>query len=407
MALRASVVSTPGPAGRRTLLLLLALSLAGCARSRPARPLPDLLEARRQRDERLLADARVLFEKLVESAKARHDEHAAGRSARPAAIDILVISGGGDWGAFGAGFLKGWAKVPPGEMARPVFDVVTGVSTGALIAPFAFVGDAESIDLVVSLYRNPQKDWVKPRWPLYFLPARESFATVPGLEREVRARLTKEMLARIVEEDRKGRKLLVNTTDLDDGGMRVFDVGAEAASSAAEGGDAERVNKILLASAGIPAAFPFREIDDGLLVDGGVTGNILYGTRVKEADSIPALWAKKYPGLPVPRIRYWVIFNNQLRPLPQVTAPTWPAVVSRSLELGTRAATLMGMRHLHAQAEISRLKRGAEVEVRLVSIPDDWAPEKPGAFVKETMNALADLGERMGADPASWRTDPP
>src|SRR5262245_45791791 len=70
----------------------------------------------------------------------------------------------------------------------PVFDVVTGVSTGALIVPFACLGDARSLDTIVELYRNPGPDLVKQRWPLYFLPANESFATVPGLEREMRAR---------------------------------------------------------------------------------------------------------------------------------------------------------------------------------------------------------------------------
>ena len=70
--------------------------------------------------------------------------------------DILVISGGGDWGAFGAGVPKGWRRVT-GEFARPHFDVVTGVSTGELIAPFAFLGDEASIDRILQMYRNPQE----------------------------------------------------------------------------------------------------------------------------------------------------------------------------------------------------------------------------------------------------------
>ena len=65
------------------------------------------------------------------------------------------------------------------------------------------------------------------------------------------------------------------------------------------------------------------------------------------------------------------------------------------------------MRHLYAMAEISRLKHNAEVEIRIVSVPEDWTPPKPGVFIKETMNSLADIGERMGADPASWTTTPP
>jgi hypothetical protein len=58
-------------------------------------------------------------------------------------------------------------------------------------------------------------------------------------------------------------------------------------------------------------------------------------------------------------------------------------------------------------SEVSRLKRKADIEIRRVEIPADWSPPKPGIFIKETMNNLADLGERMGADPASWKTDPP
>ena len=128
---------------------------------------------------------------------------------------------------------------------------------------------------------------------------------------------------------------------------------------------------------------------------------------MRDEDSTSAIWAARYPDAPVPRTRYWVIFNNQLRPLPQNTRPNWPAVVARSLEMGPRAATLTALRHLHTKAEIARLKRGGEVEVRIVSVPGDWSPPKPGVFIKETMNELVDIGERMGADPTSWSTEPP
>ena len=390
-----------------TLLLVAAVALAGCAAvKRPPQTPEKLLQLRDAMDQRLVTDGREMFQRLLARVKARYDEYSAGRATAPPVIDILIISGGGDWGAFGAGFLKGWGRVPPGPMAKPAFDAVTGVSTGALIAPFAFLGDEQSIETIVGLYRNPKKDWVKQRWPLYFLPNNISFAEVPGLEREMREIVTLAMVRQIVEAGRDGRILAVNTTNVDDGSQRVWNLVAEA-RRAVETNDVDRIHRIMLASAGIPGAFPFRVINDELYVDGGVTGNIIYGGRVKEEDSLPALWAATYPSLPIPKIRYWVIFNNQLRPLPQVTAPTWPAVVTRSLEMGTRSATLTSMRHLHAQAEISRLKRGAEVEVRLVTVPNDWVAPQPGVFIKETMNNLADLGEKMGADPLSWRSEPP
>jgi hypothetical protein len=186
----------------------------------------------------------------------------------------------------------------------------------------------------------------------------------------------------------------------------VFDLVAEA-QRAADSGQVDRIHNIMLASAGIPGAFPFRMIDDQLYVDGGVTGNIIYGGRIGEEDSLPALWQKAYPNLPIPKMRFWVIFNNQFRPVPVVVAPNWPAVISRSLETSTRAATATAVRHLFAIAEISRLKRKADVEVRVVSIPGDWSPPVPGTFKKETMDNLSDLGEKMGADRASWSSQPP
>ncbi len=325
--------------------------------------------------------------------------------AKPSTIDILIVSGGGDWGAFGAGFLKGWGDIK-GDLARPQFDTVTGVSTGALIAPFAFLGDERSIDTILDVYRHPRKDWVKWRQPLYFWPSNTSFASVPGLEKVMREHVNAAMLRRIGEESKSGRMLLVNTTDLDGGGMYVWNVGDEAASIRNDA-DIDRVHQILLASAGIPAAFPFRLIDGTMYVDGGITNNILYGGRTQESDSIPARWQAAYPGEPMPKLRYWIIFNNQLRPLPQVTDPTWPAIVARATETCTRAATLTSLRHLFAQAEISRLKRGATIEIRLVAVPNEWSPPKPGVFVTETMNSLADLGEKMGRDASAWITESP
>src|SRR5688572_10077047 len=345
-----------------TGLLVAALALAGCAAgTRPPQTQEQLLQRRAAVDQRLVTDGRAMFQQLLARVKGDYDAYSAGRATEPPKIDILIISGGGDWGAFGAGFLKGWGRVPPGPMAKPEFDAVTGVSTGALIAPFAFLGDEQSIDTIEGLYRNPKKDWVKQRGPLYFLPNNTSFAAVPGLEREMREIVTLALVRRVAEAGRGGRILAVNTTNVDDASQRVWNLVTEA-RRAVETDDVDIIHRIMLASAGIPGAFPFRVINDELYVDGGVTGNIIYGGRVKEDDSLPALWAAMYPDLPIPKIRYWVLFNNQLRPSPQVTAPTWPAVITRSLEMGTRAATLTSMRHLHAQAEISRLKRGADID---------------------------------------------
>jgi hypothetical protein len=386
---------------------LIVLGGCGPALTRSQVTQQDLLKLRSTGDEQAVAASRKLLGRMLERTKAEYDRYAAGERKGPPVIDILIISGGGDWGAFGAGFLKGWQKVPAQHpLAKPEFDAVTGVSTGTLIAPFAFLGDEQSIEEIVNLYRNPEADWVRQRGFLFFLPNNISFAEVPGLEREMRKHITLDMLRRIAKVGADGRVLAVNTTNLDGATSRVFDLVAEA-QRAADSGQVERVHNIMLASAGIPGAFPFRMIDDELYVDGGVTGNIIYGGRIGEEDSLPALWQKAYPNLAIPKTRFWVIFNNQFRPVPVVTAPNWPAVIQRAMETSTRAATTTAVRHLYAMAEISRLRRKADVEVRIVAIPGDWVPPIPGVFIKESMNALADLGENMGADPESWSYEPP
>ena len=92
------------------------------------------------------------------------------------------------------------------------------------------MGHAQSIDEIVNLYRNPGPDWSKQRGFLYFLPDNVSFAEVPGLEREIREHITVDKLRRIAQAGADGRLLAVNTTDLDTGTSRVFDlVGGGAA----------------------------------------------------------------------------------------------------------------------------------------------------------------------------------
>jgi len=179
------------------------------------------------------------------------------------------------------------------------------------------------------------------------------------------------------------------------------------AKRALETGETDRVHRILLASSAIPGAFPPREIDGELFVDGAITGNILYGARTTVEANATALWKSLYPGTKMPKSRYWIIFNNQFRPPPEVVQPNWTSVLPRSVDTSTRSATINAMRHLFAMAALMRLEHGVEVEVRYISVPDDWTPPKSGVFQKEVMNALADMGERMGADPASWRTEPP
>jgi hypothetical protein len=142
-------------------LLIVAVALSGCFYDkRPKVTQQQLLQRRVDADQRSLDNSRQIGQRVLERTRAQYDDYTAHRRASPPVIDILIISCGGDWGAFGAGFLKGWRTVPATDpLAKPDFTAVTGVSTGALIAPFAFVDDDESIDRIDALYRNPKKDW--------------------------------------------------------------------------------------------------------------------------------------------------------------------------------------------------------------------------------------------------------
>ena len=388
-------------------VLILVTVLSGCSTTRPDQTPDHLMRQRAQYAQTFLDETNERYTALLQRIKRDLDDYKAGRRPDPPCIDYLVVSGGGDYGAFGAGVLKGWRSVPASDpLARPRFDVVTGVSTGALIAPFAYLDDPAEDARIVDLYRNPGPDWIKTRWPISLLPSNLSLATVPGLEREVKKQVTPELVARIADPANATRLLFVNTTNLDDGSPRVFYLVPEA-HRAAQTGDVSRFQDILLASSGIPGAFPYREIDGAMYVDGFVTANITFGARVPEERRLPGLWQRLYPGVPMPKLRYWVVFNNQLHAAPIVVPARWLDIMERSIEVSARAGSLTSMRQLFLLAEVARRKRNSDVEVRFIAIPDEWRPPKPGAFVKETMNDLADLGEKIGADSRNWITEPP
>ena len=135
--------------------LIATLLAAACARHREEMSPEALLQKRdvelQERTDRM-SDA---IGKLVQHLD---DQLKADPKSRPT-LDVLVLSGGGDWGSFGTGYLIGWKSLS-GADAMPNFDVVLGVSTGALIAPFAYLGTEADLRTIDNLYRNPKSDWV-------------------------------------------------------------------------------------------------------------------------------------------------------------------------------------------------------------------------------------------------------
>lgn len=380
-----------------TALALLMLGSVACATKRPIVP-PDQLTA--QGVERRAALRAELMEKsaplMMRAALGPKADHT---------VDVLVLSGGGDYGAFGAAVLRSWKSIE-GPDAMPEFDVVTGVSTGALIAPFAFLGTEADLKACENLYRNPKPDWVRTRGILALLPDNASLAEVPGLERELRSAVDRDFATRMAAESAKGRLLIVNATDLDQGRAQAFELGSEA-TRALEQDNIERLHLIMLASAGIPGVFPPREIDGTLYADGGVTSNILYGAPVNYEDSLAYRFRKAFPNAGPIKVRYWVIFNNQAVSPARTVQRGWLDVLGRSVEVAIRSSTMTGLRHLYSHADAVTRRGDGSIEVRWLAIPNDWRPKVEGVFKKETMSELADIGERLGADPKSWKTTAP
>ena len=183
----------------------------------------------------------------------------------------------------GAGVLNGWTK----SNARPEFDVVTGISTGALIAPMAFLGPRYD-PLLKQFYTEVEKRDVLGRRSYVTIPFRDAAFTNAPLRRLVESGLTDETVKELAEEHGKGRRLYLGTTRLDTRSTVVWDIGAIATKG---GADARRlITDIMVASAAIPGAFPPQPItveEDGkkrteLHVDGGVTAPVFVPPSVLE-----------------------------------------------------------------------------------------------------------------------------
>jgi predicted acylesterase/phospholipase RssA len=155
----------------------------------------------------------------------------------------LAISGGGSDGAFGAGVLAGWTHTGK----RPDFAVVTGVSIGALIAPFAFLGSRYDDELHTNFTTISAAEIFEDQ------PTRDSLFDYWPLRRLIEQRITPKLLAEIAAEHARGRRLFVATTNLDAGRPTIWNMGAIAAG--ADANALKMFRDVLLASCSIPGFF--------------------------------------------------------------------------------------------------------------------------------------------------------
>lgn len=386
------------------LVFLLVAMLAGCIPERTGTT-AEQLTLLRESIRRIAGEKR---EELYQTMKRRVIETSRRSATENPSLNVLVLSGGGEFGAFGTGVLQGWSRLEQPAHARPQFDLVTGVSTGALIAPFAFIGDEASIERIDQLYAQADPKLAVLRSIFFFLPSQESFLDVSELQKRLEAELDQPTLRAVARAHDEDRRLLIGATDLDLGRMHIFDMGDEA-KRAVEWNTNTWFTRLMLASAAIPAAFPPVEIEGRLYADGGATEQFILGFDASMIRRlITELRAEKPNALPV-KVRIWVIVNNKLSLDPQPTKPAWIPIATRSLSTLMKYSMRLALYRVALASQAINALYPAQVELRWLAIPDDFDTTKQSKamFDRALMHRVAALGMEMGANPASWQTEVP
>jgi hypothetical protein len=310
---------------------------------------------------------------------------------------VLALSGGGAYGAYTAGFLAGWTKAG----TRPEFDVVTGISTGALIAPLAFLGP-DYDDRLAHLYTQVQASDVFQIRAWVTIPFKDSAASSAPLKQLIESEITPEMMSRIAAEHRKGRRLYVGTTNLDTRRLVVWDLGAIACRPCPEG--CALFRDVLLASCSVPGMFPPVRFDlevDGrpvseLHADGGITAQLFVPSHVFAAAGGDGR------NLPPEAGHLYVLVAGKLYPDATAVRPKMLPVLGASANSVIYAHCRAQLANLHA------LSRSAGMEFHLTSLRQDFpALDVSLEIDPKVMHRLYAEGVWLGASGPAWMGGPP
>jgi predicted acylesterase/phospholipase RssA len=366
------------------------MMLAGCATGAPREPFTageaDVAEVPGFPGVRYWADTASPTLVRATEERFREEHKLPGRE-----LNWLLLSGGGDDGAFGAGVLYGLSEVG----RRPEFSLVAGVSTGALIAPFAFLGRAYD-DQLRDVYTTIDRDDIlRPRVFAGLLGA-DSLADTAPLQRLVAHYVTPELLDAIAREHRAGRRLLVVTTNLDAQRPVAWSMGAIAEHGGPEA--MELFRKVLVASASIPALFPpviieaaagGRTISE-MHVDGGTTMQVFtvpmgldkYAARVRASARARNIY---------------VVMNTRLRPEFHLVERSTLPIAQRSLSTLTKSS---GVESLRIYRDLARQTNTA---LNVTFIDRDFTETAPAPFDRAYMNDLFEYGRAKARAGAVWR----
>jgi hypothetical protein len=315
-------------------------------------------------------------------------------------LNYLAISGGANDGAFGAGLLSGWSA----SGTRPDFELVTGVSAGALIAPFVFIGPRYDGELQ-SLFTTTSSDGIAESNLLGVLSALTGGLSITNsrpLADKISKTVTPEVMAEVAAQHRKGKRLFIATTNLEAQRGVIWDIGAIASSGNPNA--LKLIHQIILASASVPGFFQpvFIDVQAGgkhyteIHVDGGVVSQLfIYPIR------IPRSVVDQFLRNHLERHLY-VIRNGKAVPEYQSLKPNFFALSRRSIETLTKYDGLGDLYRLYLMS-----KRDG-IDYHVIYIPESFSEESRELFDPAYMRKLFDAGEAIGKRAViPWAESPP
>ena len=322
---------------------------------------------------------------------------AKGKSQVLPAANFLAISGGGDNGAFGAGLLCGWSA----RGDRPQFRLVTGVSTGALSAPFAYLG-SDYDHVLEKLYTTTEaSDVFAPRKKLIAALSADALTDSEPLRGMVSRFVDRPMIDRIADEYGKGRLLLIMTTNLDQGRPVIWNIGAIAESGHPK--SREFIIDILMASSAIPGVFPpvMLDVSHGgrqyqeMHVDGGTTAQTFLYPPTFDLRQVSATSGFK-------RVRNAYIIRNSRLFREEANVPR------QTLSVATEAAaTMIAANGTNDAFRIYMTTRRDGVGYNLAYIDDNFTEPYQGPFDREYMTKLFQYGFSLARAGYRWHHSPP
>jgi predicted acylesterase/phospholipase RssA len=375
---------------------------AGCATIAPRNVLPQAdaaqIELEGFHNIRFWGDASTREIQAIMMADASKTEGrlSSGVERHPPFSNLLAISGGAEDGAFGAGLLVGWSDAG----TRPMFDLVTGVSSGALIAPFAFLGREHDGQLRDIFTKYERKDIFT--YNVHGLIEGSALADDRPLAKLIEKYVDEAFLQEVAKARLNGRILLIGTTNLDTQRPVLWDMGRIALSRDRDALGLFR--KILLASATLPGVFPPVRIQvrvggqsyDELHVDGGVTRQVFIAPSIFSFAS-----HDPKPGRPATKPRLYVIRNGKIDPEWQSVSENVVSITQRSI------STLIKNQGIGDLYRIYSITRRDGIDFNLASIPPDFSETSDEPFDQKYMIALFDRGYNLASHNYSWVKAPP